>query len=84
MDRRFTAEEVRAFRGLLYAQHPDGRECWLTVSYRHTVRPDFDTVVMARRPDGTVQRRTDGRHPRYSGVTKKNGWQIEPDFVTGW
>jgi hypothetical protein len=65
-----------------YAIHETtGRICFLRASYRHTVRPEFTTVIIDR--DKNHLWATEG-HPRRNHVTVKNGWTIDPDYRADW
>lgn len=67
--------------GVPYATHPDGRTCILEVIYNHSTTPEFMFVIGN---PVTMRAKSEYGHPKRNGITKKNGWKVNPDYTGAW
>lgn len=71
------------YRGVFYARRTDGFECYMTVNYNHSTRPEFLTEIYTPHPEYGFIRGGYFRHPKSNGVTKSRGWELNPEWVGG-
>lgn len=76
-----TRERLSRGRYLTAYAHGPAEIAYLSATYRHTVRPEFDTAIVDL---STGRVRTFRGHPRLNGATAKNGFSVDPEYDGNW
>ena len=63
----------------LYGCRYDGQAAYLSVSYGGRTQAEFKTLIVY----ANDSHRTEYGHPKRNGITKANGWSINPEMLHG-